>query len=156
MKPKEMIMKRTTSAKTFAITIATALALGIAPWAKADDKGCSDQTLKGTFAYTSTGSITSPASLAGPLAEVGTQTFDGKGGTTAAATLSQNGNIIPLTITGKYTVTPECTGTFTLEVAPIGITVDVFYVLDDGGTEFQAIETAPGVVVTRIGRRQRR
>ena len=43
-------MKR---AKTFAITIA-ALALGVAPWARAE---CSEETLKGTFAYTSTGFI---------------------------------------------------------------------------------------------------
>jgi hypothetical protein len=44
-------MKPTISAKTFAITITTALALGIAPWAMADDKGCSVETLKGTFGY---------------------------------------------------------------------------------------------------------
>jgi len=31
--------------------------------------------------------------------------------------------------------------------------VDVYFVVDDGGDEFQAIETDPGLVITRIGRR---
>src|SRR5215472_2267267 len=106
-----MIMKRTAIAKPLAITVATALALGIAPKAKADGIGCSNATLKGTFAFTSTGFITAPPSIAGPVAEVGTQTFDGKGNTTATATLSSNGTIFQLTITGTYTVKPDCTGT---------------------------------------------
>jgi hypothetical protein len=146
MNAKEMIMKPSTIAKAFATTLA-ALALGIAPNAKADE-GCSNATLKGTFSYTSTGFITAPPALAGPFAEVGTQTFDGKGGTTAAATLSQNGNILQVTITGTYTVNPDCTGTFTLQVSPLGITVHVFLAIDNSGTEFQAIETEQGIVIT--------
>ena len=60
MNAKQMIMKRSTIAKTFTIAAVTALALGLAPTAKADDKGCSNATLKGTFAYTASGFITSP------------------------------------------------------------------------------------------------
>ena len=108
-------MKRSTIAKTFTIAAVTALALGIAPTAKADDKGCSNATLKGTFAYKATGFITAPPALAGPFAGVGTQTFDGNGATTATATSSQNGNILPVTVTGTYTVNPDCTGTYTLQ-----------------------------------------
>ena len=154
MNTKQMIMKRSI-ARTFTMAAVTALALAISPTAKADDndKGCSNATLQGTFAYTSTGFITAPPAFAGPFAETGTQIFDGKGGTTAAVTLSQNGNILPVTITGTYTVNPDCTGTFTLQVSPIGITVHVFFVIDDSGNGFQAIETDPGLVITRIGRR---
>jgi len=147
-------MKRSTIAKTFTVAAVTALALVIAPAAKADDKGCSNTTLRGTFVYTSTGFITAPPAVAGPFAETGTQVFDGRGGTTATATLSQNGNILQVSITGTYTVNPDCTGTFTLQVSPIGITVHVSFVIDDGANEFQAIETEPGLVITRIGRRQ--
>ena len=143
-------MKRSSFAKPLTIAAVTALALGIAPKAKADEGGCSNATLKGTYAYTSTG-IYTPV---GPIAEVGTQTFDGKGATTATATLSQNGNMVPLTITGTYTVNPDCTGTFTLQVSPIGITVHVLFVIDNSGIEFQAMETDPGDIITRIGRRQ--
>ena len=149
-------MKRSTVAKTFTMAAVIALALGTSATAKADDKGCSSATLRGTFAYTSTGTITSPPSIAGPVAEVGTQTFDGKGNTTATAWLAAVGQ---LSITGTYTVNPDCTGTFTLQVTfppstGVGVVpVDVFFVIDNGGDGFQAIETDPGLVITRIGRR---
>ena len=147
-------MKRTTIAKAFAITVAAAFALGIAPKAQADGKECSNATLKGTFAFTSTGFITAPSAQAGPFAIVGTQTLDGNGAFTATATVSQNGNIIPVTIVGTYTVNPDCTGTFTAQISPVDITTHLFFVIDDNGKEFQAIQTDPGVVVTGIGRRQ--
>jgi len=149
-------MKRSFFAKTFAFTAGAALALSLAPTVKADDKGCSNAILRGTFAYTSTGAIATPPAIAGPFVEVGTQSFDGNGGTTATAMSSQNGNISPLTVTGTYTVNPDCTGTMTLQVTFPGIPafpLDVYFVVDDGGDEFQAIETDAGLVITRIGRR---
>ena len=146
-------MKRSSVAKTFTLAAVTALALAISPTAKADNKGCSNDNLRGTFAYTSTGFIVTPKDFAGPFAEIGTQTFDGSGGTTATATLSQNGNIVPVTMTGTYTVNPDCTGTLTVQVSPIGVTVHVYFVIDDSGNGFQAIETDPGLVITRVGRR---
>jgi len=121
--------------------------LGFRLW----DMGQTGLGAEQVYAYTATGVIVTPAALAGPFAEVGTQTFDGQGHTTATATASQNGNIVQLTITGTYTVSPDCTGTLTLQVAPIGITVPVFIVIDSSWNEFQAIETSPGVVITRIG-----
>jgi hypothetical protein len=143
------------NAKTLTIAAVAALALGIAPMAQASNKGCSNVTLKGTFAYTSTGVITAPPDLAGPVAEVGTQTFDGQGGTTATAMLSSNGTILPLAITGTYTVNDDCTGTFTLQVvSPFQATINVFFVIDDSGSGFQAMETNDGFVITRVGRRQ--
>jgi hypothetical protein len=57
-------------------------------------------------------------------------------------------------LTGTYTVNPDCTGTLTLQVAPIGVTVHVFFAIDDSGNEFQAIETDSGLAITRIARRQ--
>ena len=146
-------MKRSTIAKTFAIALLNALALGVASTAKAADLGCSNATLKGTFAYTSTGVIVAPADIAGPIAEVGIQSFDGNGGTTATATISGNGSIQALTIVGTYTVNPDCTGTAALQVSPFGITVEVLFVIDDGGNGFQAMETNAGFVITRVGRR---
>jgi hypothetical protein len=143
-----------TIAKTFAMAAVTALALSIATTAKADDKGCSNATLQGTFAYTSTGSITSPPDLAGPIAEVGAETFDGKGTTAATATLSSNGTILQLAITGTYTVNSDCTGTMELQVvSPFQATVDVYFVIDNAGDEFQGMETNTGFVITRVARR---
>jgi hypothetical protein len=130
------------------------LAFGLSPAALADNKGCSNTTVKGTFAFTGTGFFVSPAALAGPFAEVGTQSFDGLGGTTYAATLSQNGNIVPVTAKGTYTVNHDCTGTMTVLVAPFGATVHIFFVIEHAGGEFRAIETETGGVITRIARRQ--
>lgn len=137
-------MKRTTTAKTLAIAAITVLALGIAPLARADDKGCTNETLKGTFVHTGSGFV-----KADPLAGVGTDTFDGEGGVTGTGSLSVNGNIVPLTFTGTYKVNPDCTGTYTI---PGGTTL--FFVIADSGNEIQAICIDPGVVIAHVFRRQ--
>ena len=152
MNAMEMIMKRTTIAKTFAIATVTALALGIAPSAKADDKGCSNLSLKGTFAHTTTGFLVAPAPV-GAFAQAGTQTFDGRGGTSTVGMLSINGDIEPDSSTGTYTVNPDCTGTFIL-VAANGITAHYYFALSDNGAEFHAVCTDPVGIITRVGRRQ--
>ena len=77
------------SAKVFTIAAALTLALAIAPTAQASDKGCSNYTLRGTYAQTGTGVITAPPDQAGPFANVGTLIFDGNGGLTGAARREQ-------------------------------------------------------------------
>jgi hypothetical protein len=140
-----------TIASTFAIA---ALALGIAHTANAEDKRCSEATLQGTFVYTSTGVILAAPipSFVGPIAEVGTQYFDGKGGVTFTFNSSQNGSIGSATETGTYTVNDNCSGTFT-ENNP-GFTAHFSFALDDNGNGFQAICQDMGVVATVIARKQ--
>jgi hypothetical protein len=46
---KETIMKRTIIRAMFTVTLATALAVGLAPTAQAADKGCSNATLTSTL-----------------------------------------------------------------------------------------------------------
>jgi len=144
-------MKHNTIAKTLAFAAVSAFALSIAPAANADDKGCSNDTLRGTFAYRATGSSVAPLPP-GQYAEVGAQTFDGRGGTTANGMASINGSAMPSAATGAYTVNSDCTGTFTLEIAP-GLTAHYFFVIADGGAEYQAVCLDPVAVLTRIGRR---
>ena len=152
MNTKEIMMKHN-FARTLTVAALAAFALGIASSANAQDKGCSDTSLHGTFAYTSTGTIVSPPDIAGPIAEVGSQNFDGAGGTSATATISSNGSVQPLTIVGTYQVNPDCTGTAELQVSPFDITVHVLFVITDDGDGFQAMETDTGFVITRIGRK---
>ena len=57
-------------------------------------------------------------------------------------------------VVGTYTTNRDCTGTFTLQVSPLGVTVHVYFVLADSGNEFQAIETDPGLVITHVARAQ--
>lgn len=147
-------MKYSTTAKTFAFAAVTALALTIAPAATAANKGCSNASLTGTFAYTVTGAFTTaPAPVLGPYAEVGTQTFDGVGTTTTVGMSNTNGTVAPSASTGTYTVNPDCTGTFILPIAP-GIAAHYFFVIADTLETFQALCVDPVGVFTRTGRWQ--
>jgi len=141
-------MKRYSLTKTCTVAAVAVLALGISPLAKADNKGCSNATIKGTFAHTASGFEIAPPSIAGPVAGVGTDTFDGKGGVTTSAMVSVNGNIIPITATGTYKVNPDCTGTYVIP----GTTL--FFVIADSGNEIHAICVDPGVVLNHTFRRQ--
>src|SRR2546428_9298696 len=119
-------MKNSTTVKSFTIAASTALALPVAPIAKAEGKGCSNATLKGTFADKDTGFITAPPAVAGPFAGVSTETFDGHGALTGTGIVSLNGNIVPGTYKGTYAVNPNCTGTYTVQNS-LGLTVHAFF-----------------------------
>ena|SRR5215467_7351111 len=148
-------MKRAIARTTLVIAFATVFALGLVPSAHA--QGCSNALLQGrSFGYTSTGTLLPVYAqrFAGPFAEVGTQTFDLNGSTLATATLSANGNIQQVTIQGTYTVNSDCTGSMTLYVLPFQSTVHVCFVIDGDGAELRAIVTDPGVVESRVYRKQ--
>ncbi len=145
-------MKHNNTTKTFAIAAVTALALAISPTAKAQvNKGCNTATLQGTFAYTITGSYVAPATP-GLYAEVGSQTFDGSGGTEATGMSNTNGTVASSTRTGTYTVNPDCTGTFSFQIRP-GISSHYFFVIASDGSSYQAVCLDPVAVITRFGTR---
>ena len=92
-------------------------------------------TLHGTYMVHGVGTIVG----GGPIASNGTVTFDGKGNSSNTFTASINGQIHRgVTISGPYTVNPDCTGTQTLS----GSNYD-FVVMPDGSTT-SWIETDPG------------
>lgn len=160
-------MKRSTIAKTFTMTTLTALALGVGPAANAADKGCSNATLKGTFAHQGTGTVIAPPEFAGPQAIVGTENFDGFGVITGIGTGSSNGSTFSYTDeVGTYTVNSDCTGTYTVEIPSQGLTgtnaLHIFFVIIstvnelkfDAATELQFVETDAGSVFFGIAKRQ--
>ena len=139
------------------VVLAAVFVLGLAPKARAGEvKECSNATLRGSFGYTSTGTLLPsfvPPPFAGPFAEVGRQTFDGKGNTNATGTLSANGNIFSrVTFEGTYTVNPDCTGSMTLS-SSLGVS-HADFVIDDDGTELRLLFTDSGVVESRVYSRQ--
>jgi hypothetical protein len=142
------------------VIVTSVFAMGMGSKARAgENERCSNANLRGSFGYTSTGNLFpayAPPPFAGPFAEIGRQTFDGRGNTEATATLSANGNIARVTIAGTYTVNPDCTGIMTLDVSPLGLRVNADFVIVRDGAEFQAIGTDAGVVETRVYKQQTR
>ena len=149
-------MNRTIAPTTLVIVFAAVFALGIMPRAQAGEhRECSDASLQGSFGFTSTGTLLAlPPPLAGPFAEIGRQTFDGRGNTDATATLSANGNIFRVTVQGTYVVNPDCTGSMTLYVSPFGATVLLDFVIDDDGAELRAIITDAGAIESVVFKKQ--
>jgi hypothetical protein len=138
-------MKRAIAPTTLAVVFTTVFALGIVPGAQAgQDKECSNASLRGSFGFSSTGTLLAiPPPSAGPFAEIGRQTFDGRGDNTeGTATLSANGNINHVTFFGTYVVSPDCTGSMTLFVLPLGRTITLEFVIDDDGAELRALLTS--------------
>ena len=146
-------MKHSTIRKTFTMAAVTALALALSSTAKASDKGCSNATLVGSYAQTGSGVITAPPDQAGPFANVGTLVFDGLGGLTGALVVSSNGSSSPATETGTYTVNSDCTGTYTVQIAPFGITSQAFFAIDTNGDELEIIVTDTGSVITCVAKK---
>ena len=151
-------MKRTIAPMTPVIVFAIMFVLGVVPRAQAgENKECSNATLRGSFGYTATGALLPtavPAPLAGPFGEIGRQTFDGHGNTTATATINANGNIVNVTIEGTYKVNPDCTGSMTRNVSPLGVTAHDDLVIDDDGVEIRTVATDPGAIETYVYRKQ--
>jgi hypothetical protein len=141
-------MKRSNIAKTVAIG---ALALGLAPVAKAERKECSVATLEGSFVRTDTGFVTSPNGAL-PLAGVYLVTFNGNGAFTATGSTSLNGTQSESTATGTYSVNPDCTGTYS-SLSSNGRTGTAFFVIANNGNEIHILPTNPGASLTCVARK---
>jgi hypothetical protein len=143
--------------KATVVVFATLLILGILPEARAvANESCSNAALHGSFGYTSTGTLLEsfvPPPYAGPYADIGRQTFDGKGHTRATMTLSANGNIMTATFEGTYTVHPDCTGSMRLVSATLG-EAHLDFVIDDDGAELRVICADSGVVKESVYKKQ--
>jgi len=149
-------MRRSMVPTTLVIVLVAVLILGITPRARAGEpRECSTASLRGSFGFTNTGTnLAVPPPFAGPIAQIGRQTFDGRGNTQATTTLSANGNIVRATAEGSYVVNPDCTGSLTLYVSPFGSTVNADFVIDDDGAEVRAIITDEGAIEIVVFKRQ--
>jgi hypothetical protein len=149
-------MKRIVAPTALVIVFATVFALSLMPDAQAvERRECSNASLRGSFGFTNTGTnLALPPPLAGPLAQIGRQTFDGRGNTHATTTLSANGNILTAIAEGTYVVNPDCTGSMTLVVSPFGSTVNADFVIDNNGEELRAIVTDAGAIEALVFRQQ--
>ena len=128
----------------FLVTFALATwTLAVAPTAlRATDALCPrlNATVHGTYVLFGTGTFVG----LGPLTAVGELTYDGAGKTTATYTRSVNGWIQQgVTVTGTYTVNPDCTGS---HAESDGSHYD--FVAHPDGSVVTFIETDAGLVVS--------
>jgi len=134
--------------------------------AKSQVKGCSDETLKGTYGLRVSGEILEGSTVAAFRDGVDLATFDGKGSFSQEDFVLANGVFTTGLPTdpetgfndmesGSYTVNPNCTGTFTInEPGPVVI-VAMFVLTNDGQTMHAIVNTltppgAPGPVPASI------
>ena len=104
---------------------------------------CTNDTYKGDYGFTATGTIGS----LGAFAVVGRFTADGQGNITGSQTRNFNGLVFNETYTETYTVNPGCTGSSQKTVSP-NIQVNFYFVVFHHGKTIEGIETDPGNVVT--------
>ena len=151
-------MSRWISKGTLVAVIAMSALSGLA---RADDRGCSNATLKGEYAFGVT-SYTPPGLPDGPPAVVaGIKVFDGKGNLTqrdysgdALRTRNppQTDFAKPGQETGTYIVNPDCTGSMEIHLnvpntpEPHGL-LEIRFVISDGGRHIHEVVaefTPPG------------
>jgi hypothetical protein len=98
---------------------------------------CSNTSLSGVFGYLHG----RPGTLS--VVVVGQLTFDGQGDISSASwTETNNGSITTGTTTGSYLISPNCTGTLTLNDEDLGLSHFNIY-LNTGSKMFQMIQTDP-------------
>jgi len=127
------------------ILFATLVALS--PAVKAN--GCSMSDVAGNYGYTSSGTIVTPP--VGAFATVGHVTFGPTGTLTGSQTTSIAGNFFNETVSGTYSVNPDCTGTATVNIyhgATLARTTNLNLVWVDNQKEVRAIFLTAGVVIT--------
>jgi hypothetical protein len=151
---------RRTHKSLLCVTIVTILALAVIivgqhNVAQANDEGCNTSTIRGAYGFAIGGLVSSsfsgePKQIGDfvPLAAVGTFSFDGHGTTSRSLTLSYGGAIFPVSDSGPYTVTSDCTVSASYSDGTWSM------VIVGHGKEIKAMNASPGVAVQGILTRQ--
>jgi hypothetical protein len=137
------------------VLLALALAgVGLRPPIKVkadDEKGCSLETLNGTYMFSATGFIMGGPSAA-PYADAGLFTADGRGNGVVRDTANIAGHVSSnRVIPGTYTLDSSCTGRLT--ASDHSVATD--FTLSKDGTRIKGVFSfPPAVVATVSGARQ--
>jgi hypothetical protein len=147
-------MQTTRFTRLFGITLAALLALVLGHGLVfGDDDGhrppkCTLATLKGRYLFGGIATLLPPAAeQQSLLAVAGYHIFNGDGTGTDTVTASINGAIVEQNLVTpiRYTVNPDCTGTYT--VPSEGLSFSIF--IAPTGAELIVIATTPGFVLVQ-------
>jgi hypothetical protein len=150
-------MKRNFSRTTLTMVLSTLVYVGLAPAARAQDEGsCSYASVAGKWGFSLTGTLLLSTGAV-PGGAVGTLTVDAAGNISGMEARSIGGSFANETITGKWTVNSDCTGTASFQVYESGVLVRktaFSFVFVDNSTGFFAVEqslkTPDGTVVPAV------
>ena len=133
------------------------LALAASSTLMAHASGCSNLTIKGTYASTLHGEIF-PSDGSAPLTLTGVvlTTNDGKGNFTQVDAVGVNGNVTPgwRPGSGTYSVNPDCTGRSTI-VIPDMPDVHTQFIVSQSGNTTHFVVTDPGLATAGESERVR-
>jgi len=138
-------------------TLAVVLSLLLLPMCgamgRAESGPCSQESLKGEYAFTITGQILSgPA--AGPVTGVAMTHFDGDGILQQVDHVVHNGSLPAMEwrpATGTYTVNDDCTGAAQINFTDGSPSLNLRFVLAKHGAEIRTVVSNPGTAITSIG-----
>jgi hypothetical protein len=121
----------------------------------AQEKRCTEATLKGRYLSAFSGFLVPPTpdiTTQTPIAGAQVDIYNGDGTGTHQATVSLNGEILQIRdVEINYTVNADCSGTNTLKL-PFGDINGAMYIAPNG-EEFVVIQTDPGSIVAGPARR---
>ncbi len=127
---------------------------GIVPEVRAQGPQCNLRTLEGTYGNSFQFLNTNPSSVPAtigiathlPGAGIGVTTFDGQGNFSGSITTSLGGLILQGTVSGTYTVNPDCTGSQVINFSPPAPPAQLDLVIFDKGKEVHTLSTVQGEV----------
>jgi hypothetical protein len=155
-------MKRNIARTTLAILSVAVLLACLAPAAHAAT--CSTATVAGSWGLSLSGTLLLPTGAV-PAAAVGRATADIEGNFTATEARNVGGGYADETLTGKWTVDPDCTGSLTVNVYQSGELVRISVltiVFDENSKQVRMVQksftlpdgTQLAAVVTLEGKKQ--
>ena len=133
--------------------------------AQSTSRFCNDLLIRGVYGFTIEGTKLGGPGPTGPQVGVALTEFDGQGGLQQIDSVTVGGiqvaNLTEPPTLGTYSVSADCTGTFTLNFTDGRPTVTTYFVIVDNGNEIDAMVkgvppgTVPGVIATSsIGKRR--
>jgi hypothetical protein len=117
-------------------------------YGQSNSPACNNKLIAGNYAFTVQGTKLAGAGPTGPMVGVAMTRFDGKGGLSQIDTVTIDGEVIAdwthPRATGTYSVSADCTGTFTINFKDNRPTVVTNFVVAANGNEIDTVVISAG------------
>jgi hypothetical protein len=138
---------KTLVTNTACLILLTLAALG-SGYAQSNSPACKNALIAGNYGFTVQGTKLGGAGPTGPMVGVAMTQFDGKGGLSQIDTVTIDGEVAAdwthPRATGTYSVSADCTGTFTINFKDGRPTVVTNFVVSDNGDEIDTVVISAG------------